>query len=121
VIRSIDPTTDSPPLIFSHPAPITVVKPLSAYYCASGDSAGNVKVWDTTGNYSVKFEAKPLAKINDIAVDGEGKRFVVVGEGRSGFAASFNLDTGSSVGEISGHSKPVNAVAIRPSRPFKAV
>lgn len=78
-------------------------------------------MWDTTGNYSIKLEAKPLARINDIAVDGEGKRFVVVGEGRSGWAASFNLDTGSSVGEISGHSKPVNAVAVRPSRPFKAV
>ena len=100
---------------------MTVVKPLSAYYCASGDSSGTLKVWDTTGNYSVKLEAKPLAKINDIAVDGEGKRIVVGGEGRSGWAASFNLDTGSSVGEISGHSKAVNAVAIRPSRPFKAV
>ncbi|GAA5884092.1 hypothetical protein JCM16303_005912 [Sporobolomyces ruberrimus] len=123
VIRSIDPTspTSSPPLLFSHPSPITVVKPLSQYYCASGDSTGNVKVWDTTGNYSIKFESKPLAKINDISVDGEGKRFIVVGEGRSGWAASFNLDTGSSVGEISGHSKPVNAVAIRPNRPFKAV
>ncbi|GAA6019526.1 hypothetical protein JCM11491_001325 [Sporobolomyces phaffii] len=123
VVRPIDPTDPAspPPLLFSHPSPITVVKPLSAYYCASGDAAGNVKVWDATGNYAVKFEAKPLAKINDIAVDGEGKRFVVVGEGRSGWAASFNLDTGSSVGEISGHSKPVNAVAVRPNRPFKAV
>lgn len=78
-------------------------------------------MWDTTGNYSVKFESKPLAKINDIAVDAEGKRLVVVGEGRSGFGASFNLDTGSSIGEISGHSKVVNAVAMRGSRPFRAV
>ncbi|GAA6061830.1 hypothetical protein JCM10212_001136 [Sporobolomyces blumeae] len=125
VIRSLERSAGGsappPPRIFTHPHPVTVVKPLSAYYCASGDQGGNVKVWDTTGNYSVKLEAKPLARINDIAVDGEGKRFVVVGEGRSGWAASFNLDTGSSVGEISGHSKPVNAVAIRPSRPFKAV
>ncbi|GAA5853617.1 hypothetical protein JCM9279_005076 [Rhodotorula babjevae] len=107
--------------LFGHTQPVTVVKPLSAYYAASGDAAGNVKVWDTTGNYSVKFESKPLAKINDIAVDAEGKRLVVVGEGRSGFGASFNLDTGSSIGEISGHSKAVNAVAMRGSRPFRAV
>jgi hypothetical protein len=46
---------------------------------------------------------------------------VAVGEGKSGFAASFSLDTGSSIGEISGHSKIVNAVAMRPSRPFRAV
>ncbi|GAA5985879.1 hypothetical protein JCM5350_006846 [Sporobolomyces pararoseus] len=123
VIRSIDPTSSSssPPLLFSHPSPITVVKPLSNYYCASGDSTGNLKVWDTTGNFSIKLESKPLQKINDISVDGEGKRIVVGGEGKSGWAASFNLDTGSSVGEISGHSKVVNAVAIRPNRPFKAV
>ncbi|GAA5964409.1 hypothetical protein JCM3765_006407 [Sporobolomyces pararoseus] len=124
VIRSIDPTSSSSsrPLLFSHPSPITVVKPLSSYYCASGDSSGNLKVWDTTGNYSIKFESKPLQKINDISVDGEGKRLVVGGEGKSGWAASFNLDTGgSSVGEISGHSKQVNSVAIRPTRPFKAV
>lgn len=78
-------------------------------------------MWDTTGNYSVKLDSKPIARINDLAVDGEGKRIVAVGEGKSGFAASFSLDTGSSIGEISGHSKIVNAVAMRPSRPFRAV
>ncbi|GAA5867662.1 hypothetical protein JCM1840_006648 [Sporobolomyces johnsonii] len=121
IIRPLDAASGAPTLLFSHAQPVTVVKPLSAYYAASGDSSGTVKVWDTTGNYSVKLEAKPLARIADLAVDGEGKRFVVVGEGRGGFGASFNLDTGSSVGEISGHSKAVNAVAIRPGRPFKAV
>ncbi|GAA5904378.1 WD40 repeat domain-containing protein [Sporobolomyces salmoneus] len=120
VVRSLDPTSTSPPLLFSHPSPVTVVRPLSSYYCASGDSSGTLKVWDSTGNYSIKLEAKPLAKINDIAVDGEGKRIIVGGEGRSGWAASFNLDTGGSIGEVSGHSKAVNAVAIRPNRPFKA-
>ncbi|GAA5956594.1 hypothetical protein JCM21900_003614 [Sporobolomyces salmonicolor] len=121
IIRPLDAASGAPTLLFSHAQPVTVVKPVSAYYAASGDASGTVKVWDTTGNYTVKFEAKPLARIADLAVDGEGKRFVVVGEGRSGFGASFNLDTGGSVGEISGHSKAVNAVAIRPGRPFKAV
>ncbi|BGP39649.1 WD40 repeat-like protein [Rhodotorula kratochvilovae] len=107
--------------LFAHAQNVTVVRPLSAYYAASGDAGGNVKVWDTTGNYSLKLEAKPLAKINDVAADGEGKRLVVVGEGRSGWGASFSLDTGSSIGEISGHSKAVNAIAMRPGRPFRAV
>lgn len=31
------------------------------------------------------------------------------------------FDSGSSVGEISGHSKPINAVAMRRERPFRAV
>jgi len=78
-------------------------------------------VWDTTGNYSLKLEAKPLARINDLAVDAEGKRIVAVGDGRSGYGASFNLDTGSSIGEIGGHSKVVNAVAMKGQRPFRAV
>ncbi|GAA6041077.1 hypothetical protein JCM8097_004708 [Rhodosporidiobolus ruineniae] len=107
--------------LFAHAAQVTVCKPVSGYYAASGDAAGNLKVWDTTGNYSLKLESKPIAKINDLAFDGEGKRIVVVGEGRSGWGASFSLDTGSSIGEISGHSKVVNAVAMRATRPFRAV
>ncbi|TKA51057.1 hypothetical protein B0A53_05852 [Rhodotorula sp. CCFEE 5036] len=128
VIRSIGgpdappSAATSEPLLFTHAQPVTVVRPLSEYYAASGDAAGNVKVWDTaSGNYSLKLEAKPIARINDIAVDGEGQRIIVVGEGKSAFGASFSLSTGSSIGEISGHSKVVNAVAMRPGRPFKAV
>ncbi|GAA6050272.1 hypothetical protein JCM3770_002764 [Rhodotorula araucariae] len=119
VLRPLDGAADA--RLFAHAQNVTVVKPLSAYYAASGDAGGNVKVWDTTGNYSLKLEAKPLAKINDVAADSEGKRLIVVGEGRSGWGASFSLDTGSSIGEISGHSKAVNAVAMRPGRPFRAV
>ncbi|GAA5879526.1 hypothetical protein JCM3774_002707 [Rhodotorula dairenensis] len=127
VIRSIGgpdapSAATSEPLLFTHAQPVTVVRPLSEYYAASGDAGGNVKVWDTaSGNYSLKLEAKPIARINDIAVDGEGQRIIVVGEGKSAFGASFSLSTGSSIGEISGHSKVVNAVAMRPGRPFKAV
>lgn len=31
------------------------------------------------------------------------------------------FDSGTSVGEISGHSKTVNSVDIKPNRPFRAV
>lgn len=37
------------------------------------------------------------------------------------FGHAFMADTGSSTGEIIGHSKSINAVAIRHQRPFKAV
>ncbi|BGP31629.1 WD40 repeat-like protein [Rhodotorula toruloides] len=106
---------------FGHAQSVWVVKPVGEYYAASGDAGGNVKVWDTTGNYSLKLDSKPLSRINDIACDSESKRLIVVGEGRSAWGASFSLETGSSIGDISGHSKAVNAVAMRPTRPFKAV
>ncbi|GEM07641.1 actin cortical patch component [Rhodotorula toruloides] len=106
---------------FGHAHSVNVVRPVGEYYAASGDAAGTVKVWDTTGNYSLKLDSKPLSRINDIACDSESKRLVVVGEGRAAWGASFSLETGSSIGEISGHSKAVNAVTMRPTRPFKAV
>ncbi|KAK4053380.1 WD40 repeat-like protein [Microbotryomycetes sp. JL201] len=104
-----------------HTANVTVVKVISPYYAASGDAHGNLKVWDTTGNQSLKLEATPISHITDISSDGEGKRIVVVGQGKQSFGATFSLDTGSSIGEVSGHSKLINAVASKPNRPFRAV
>jgi hypothetical protein len=37
------------------------------------------------------------------------------------FGRAFMFDSGSSVGEIGGHSKTVNSVDIKPSRPFRAI
>lgn len=37
------------------------------------------------------------------------------------FGVAFMFDSGSTVGEISGHSKTLNAVSFKPNRPFKAV
>lgn len=36
------------------------------------------------------------------------------------FGYAFNMDTGTSTGDISGHSKVINAVSIRQQRPFRA-
>lgn len=36
------------------------------------------------------------------------------------FGYAFNIDTGTSTGEISGHSKVINAVSIRQQRPYRA-
>ncbi|KXN81676.1 hypothetical protein AN958_03923 [Leucoagaricus sp. SymC.cos] len=94
----------------------------SGYYCASGDASGTVRIWDTVGEDQVlKGEYKVISgKINDLAWDGESKRIIAVGDGRERFGYAFNMDTGTSTGEISGHSKAINAVSIRQSRPYRA-
>ncbi|KAJ2934186.1 hypothetical protein H1R20_g2912, partial [Candolleomyces eurysporus] len=95
----------------------------SGFYCASADAVGNVRVWDTVGeDQALKAEYRVLSgRINDLAWDGESKRIIAVGDGRDKFGHAFMMETGSSTGEIIGHSKAINAVAIRHQRPFRAV
>jgi WD40 repeat protein len=70
----------------------------------------------------VKFELKALSgKINDLDWDFESKRILAVGEGKDKFGVAFLWDSGSSVGEIAGHSKSVNSVSLKRDRPFRAV
>ncbi len=105
----------------------------SGYYCASGDAAGNVRVWDVLGPTSasadgkvagatLKLEYKALSgPVRDIAWDGESKRLIAVGDGREKFGSAFLLDGGNSAGTIEGHSKAINAVALNRARPYRAV
>ncbi|WVO18639.1 hypothetical protein L204_106358 [Cryptococcus depauperatus] len=95
----------------------------SGYYAASADIAGNVRIWDVTQQENIlKLDTRPLSgKINDIAWDGESKRIIVGGEGKDRFGAAFLVDSGSSCGEITGHSKPITALSIRHQRPFRAL
>lgn len=95
----------------------------SGYYCASGDIAGNVRVWDIVGEENVlKIEKKVFAgSIKDLAWDAESTRIGAVGDGRGGFGSYFMLDTGATAGEISGHSKVINAISMNSGRPFRAV
>ncbi|KAF9443022.1 WD40 repeat-like protein [Macrolepiota fuliginosa MF-IS2] len=94
----------------------------SGYYCASADVNGTVRIWDTVGeDQALKGEYKVISgRINDLAWDGESKRIIAVGDGRERFGYAFNMDTGTSVGDISGHSKVISAVSIRQQRPFRA-
>ncbi|KAJ7269722.1 WD40-repeat-containing domain protein [Mycena rebaudengoi] len=94
----------------------------SGYYCASADAFGTVRIWDTVGEDQVlKGEYRVFAgRLNDLEWDGESKRIIAVGDGREKFGHAFMMDTGSSTGEISGHSKAINAVAIRHQRPYRA-
>uniref|UniRef100_A0A0W0F669 Uncharacterized protein n=1 Tax=Moniliophthora roreri TaxID=221103 RepID=A0A0W0F669_MONRR len=94
----------------------------SGYYCASADAGGTVRVWDTVGeDQTLKGEYKVISgRINDLEWDGESKRILAVGDGKEKFGHAFMMDSGSSTGEISGHSKAINAVSIRHQRPFRA-
>ncbi|KAI0300144.1 WD40 repeat-like protein [Multifurca ochricompacta] len=94
----------------------------TGYYCASADTSGTVRVWDTVGeDQSLKGEFKVISgRINDLEWDGESKRIIAVGDGKEKFGHAFMFDSGSSTGEIIGHSKVINAVAIRHQRPFRA-
>ncbi|KAK9236911.1 quinon protein alcohol dehydrogenase-like superfamily [Lipomyces kononenkoae] len=97
----------------------------SGYYIASGDISGTVKVFDSSsvtddpeivkGSFSIIS-----GRINDLAWDSESKRIIAVGDGKERFGHCFTFDSGNSVGEIAGHSAQVNAVDIRPVRPFRA-
>ncbi|CAE7169955.1 unnamed protein product [Rhizoctonia solani] len=104
------------------PATVARISP-SGYYCASADSGGNVRVWDIAGTDQVlKNEKKAISgRINDVAWDADSQRIIAVGDGKERFGVAFNAESGNSVGEITGHSKVLNATSIRHKRPFRAV
>ncbi|KAJ2661887.1 WD40 repeat-like protein [Coemansia sp. RSA 1200] len=107
-----------------HTATTTVARfAPSGYYVASGDAAGHVRIWDAKGeDHNLKSQFQPIGgRINDIAWDGESQRVMAVGEGRGNYGAVFTYDSGNSVGSVSGHSRPINACAMRQRRPFRAI
>lgn len=95
----------------------------SGFYIASGDAAGKVRIWDTTQEeHLLKYEYQPISgAVKDIAWSPDNKRIVVVGAGREKFGHVFLWDSGSSVGDVNGHVKAINAVDYRSERPFRIV
>uniref|UniRef100_V5GM49 Actin-interacting protein 1 n=1 Tax=Anoplophora glabripennis TaxID=217634 RepID=V5GM49_ANOGL len=95
----------------------------SGFYIASGDQSGKVRIWDTVNKeHILKNEFHPIGgPIKDIAWSPDNQRMVVVGEGRERFGHVFMSETGTSVGEISGQSKPINSCDFKPSRPFRVI
>lgn len=105
-----------------HTATTTVAKfSPSGFWVASGDVTGKVRVWDAVEAVNTKGEYAIISgRIADVAWDGDSQRVIAVGDGRERFGHCFTADSGNSVGEVSGHSKVVNAVAIRQQRPLRA-
>lgn len=95
----------------------------SGFYIASGDQSGKIRIWDTVNKeHILKNEFHPIGgPIKDISWSADNQRIVVVGEGRERFGHVFMTETGTSVGEISGQSKPINSCDFKPSRPFRII
>jgi len=80
-----------------------------------------MRIWDTTQKeHPLKIELKVLSgAIADIAWSGDSQRICVVGDGKERFGAVIVWDAGSSVGEISGHTKPLLSCDFKAARPFR--
>lgn len=107
-----------------HSAQTTVAKySPSGFYICSADVSGKVRIWDTTQKeHILKAEYQPFAgNVKDLAWSADSQRIVAVGEGREKFGHVFMMETGTSVGEIAGHSKIINSCDFKPSRPFRII
>ncbi|XP_072315629.1 WD repeat-containing protein 1 [Eucyclogobius newberryi] len=121
IIRNIDnPVVADVYTEHAHQAQVAKYAP-SGFYIASGDASGKVRIWDTTQKeHLLKYEYQPISgKVLDIAWTEDSKRIAVVGDGREKFASVFLWDSGSSVGELTGHSKLINSVDVRQKRPYR--
>lgn len=120
-MRSIDNPADTKEYT-GHTAPTTVARfAPNGFKIASGDASGMLRVWEPETIDSTRGEYGIISgRLNDIAWDGESQRVIAVGDGREQFGRCITADSGNSVGEIIGHSKSVNAVAMKPQRPFRA-
>lgn len=110
VVRSLDSSSPSRTFSSSHPVTVAALSP-SGFLIAVGDKVGNLKVIDFSGEEDrIKLEVKLGGEIRDIAWDGESARLSIVGEGREKFGAVYSISTGTSIGEILGHSKSIGFV-----------
>jgi WD40 repeat protein len=123
VIRNLDSPQYSE-VYTQHSTQVNVAKySPSRFYIASADKSGKVRIWDTVNKeHILKNEFQPISgPIKDLAWSSDNQRIVVVGEGREKFGHVFLADTGTSNGDITGQTRPINTVDFKPSRPFRIV
>jgi WD40 repeat protein len=82
-----------------------------------------VRIWDTTQKeHILKIELKVLGgPILDLQWSDDSKRIVAVGEGKEKFGSVFLFDSGSSVGEITGHTRPISSCDFKQTRPYRLI
>jgi len=105
-----------------HQFPVTVARYApSGFYIASADVSGTVRIWDTTQKeHILKIELKPISgPILDLQWSDDSKRIIAVGEGKEKFGSVFMWDAGSTVGEITGHSKAITSCDFKQTRPYR--
>ncbi|EGW34324.1 uncharacterized protein SPAPADRAFT_134132 [Spathaspora passalidarum NRRL Y-27907] len=133
IVRPVDFKATAPVICFSkHICNTTAVSfSPSGFYVASGDESGQIKIWDASidaKDKSTKFEQPTIKSefqimsgpIRSIAWDADNSRIIAVGQGKEKFGHAFTWDSGNSIGDIQGHSAAINAVAIKPQRPYRA-
>jgi WD repeat-containing protein 1 (actin-interacting protein 1) len=103
-----------------HSSAVTVARiSPSGLLVASGDKDGNVSVWANRPDTAEKYRSKLLnGAVRDIAWSDDSERIAIVGEGRGDFATVITV-SGSSLGEITGHTQNIVTCDFRKSRPFK--
>jgi len=123
IIRNLD-SPQNADVYTQHSCQVNVAKySPSGFYIASADKSGKVRIWDTVNKeHILKNEFQPISgPIKDLAWSSDNQRIVVVGEGREKFGHVFLADTGTSNGDITGQTRPINTVDFKPSRPFRIV
>lgn len=123
IIRNIENPAISD-IYTEHSTQTTVAKySPSGFYICSADQSGKVRIWDTTQKeHILKNEFQPfIGTIKDLSWSPDNQRIIVVGEGRERFGHVFMAETGTSVGEIGGHSNLINSCDFRPTRPFRII
>lgn len=95
----------------------------NGYWVASADISGKVKVWSWDNpEHLIKLETPVFnGPVLDLDWDIESKKIVAVGDGSTLLAKVFTWDTGNSVGDLMGHTKKVQSVSFKPTRPFKII
>jgi len=126
VIRSLSNPAISD-LYTEHTRPTTVARySPCGRYVASADQTGLVRIWNTEVIQGVYFKLKsekPVigGPVFDLAWSPDSTKIVAVGQGREKMGEVFDMETGSSRGVITGHSKAITSCDYRQNSPFRIV
>jgi len=90
-------------------------------HVASGDVEGNLLIWEVLSDRFSLRKTFPINKgIKDIAWSEDGQRIAVCGASEGGsYAKAILVDSGNTVGELSGNTATVLSCDYKPTRPFR--